>query len=90
MAMSIRLDPATEALLNRLARRRKTTKSVIVRESLVAYGREAESPSRKGDRPIDHVRHLIGCVEGPGDLAANAKQRFGEIIRERHRARRTR
>lgn len=90
MAMSIRLDPVTEALLDRLARRRKTTKSMIVRESLVAYGREAEAPPRKGTRPIDRIRHLIGCVEGPGDLSMNTGERYRKLLLEKHRARHSR
>jgi hypothetical protein len=90
MAMSIRLDAATEALLERLARRRRTTKSTIMREFLVAYGREEAGSARTGSRPIDRVRHLIGCIEGPGDLSVNTGARYREILRVKHRARRSR
>lgn len=90
MAMSIRLDPVTEALLDRLARRRKTTKSMIVRESLVAYGRAAEEKPPKGSRPIDRMRHLIGCVEGPGDLSVNTGERFRQLLLAKHRGRSSR
>ena len=90
MALSIRLDAATEALLERLSSKRGTTKSMIVRESLAAYGRDEAALPRRSTRPIDRVRHLIGCVEGPGDLSVNTGERYRELLRAKHRAQRPR
>ena len=74
----IRLDPKTERLLNRLARRKGRTKSVVIREALVALARaegEAETPAS----PYEAIAHLIGCARGgPKDLS----ERTGEKLRK--------
>jgi hypothetical protein len=74
----IRLDPKTERLLNRLARRKGRTKSVVIREALVALARVegvAETPAS----PYEAIAHLIGCARGgPKDLS----ERTGEKVRK--------
>ena len=42
MPTSVRLDPKTESLVSRLARRRGQTKSEVIREALLAFARSAE------------------------------------------------
>ncbi len=42
MPTSVRLDPKTESLVSRLARRRGQTKSEVIREALLALARSAE------------------------------------------------
>lgn len=77
----IRLDPKTERLLNRLARRKGRTKSVIIREALVALARaeaEAETPAS----PYEAIAHLIGCARGgPKDLSERTGEKLRKLFR---------
>lgn len=57
------------------ARRRRVSKSAVVRESLV------QSLRRKGRKPrvsaYDLVKDLVGKLHGPSDLATNPKHMEG-------------
>jgi hypothetical protein len=70
LPISVRLDPETESLVNRLARRTGRTKSQLIREALMAPVR-AEIKGRARTRPFKAIAHLIGCARGgPKDLSA--------------------
>jgi hypothetical protein len=74
--ISLKLPAALEARLAAAAKRRKTTKSAIVRQALEDY---LANGNRTG-RPsfADTVRDLIGCVDsGIPDLASNPKHMRG-------------
>lgn len=91
MTISVRLDPQTQAVLDRLARARGISRSQVVRESLAgvaaaAGGADAERPRT----PYERAKHLLGCFSGPADLARRAEARLASVIGERHRARRSR
>ncbi len=76
MPISVRLDPKTESLVNRLASRTGRTKSEIIREALRALSR-AEGEARTS--PYEAIAHLIGCARGgPEDLS----ERTGEKLRK--------
>jgi hypothetical protein len=67
--LSIKLRDGLYAKLAAAARRRKTTKSMVVRKALEAALQEDGKP-RRGSA-LDLARDLVGCVSGPGDLSFN-------------------
>ncbi len=79
MALSLRLDPETERLVNRLARTRGQTKSDVLREALRALAREQAAP-RSGPTVYDAIAQHIGCFG----------RRFAVLLAERKRERRSR
>lgn len=85
MPISVRLDPKTESLINRLARRKGQTKSRVIREALVALSRvegEAEAPTS----PYEAIAHLIGCARGgPKDLSERTGEKFRKVLLVRAR-----
>ncbi len=67
--LSVKLPDGLDARLTAAARRRKTTKSSLVRKTLQEVLREQGQPKRGS--ALDLVRDLIGCVAGPADLSVN-------------------
>ncbi|MGH7929699.1 MAG: ribbon-helix-helix protein, CopG family [Candidatus Binatia bacterium] len=87
MPLSVRLDAATESLIGRLARKRRQTKSEVIRDAIDVLAKQEEKGGGQ-QRPYDRVAHLIGCVKGgPRDLSANTGKKFREILVERARQR---
>lgn len=86
MPVSVRLEPEEEQALRRIAKRRRTTVSEVIRDALSDLVEEA----KKGPhRPYDRMAHLIGAVKGlPSDLSQRTGERFSEILREKARRRR--
>ena len=85
MAMSLRLDPETEALLERLAKTRGRTKSDILRDALHRVADEDIGKSTDIG-PWALVSDLIGITDdGPQDLARNHKQEFRELVNRKKR-----
>ena len=83
MALSVRLDPGTERLVERLARKRKQTKSEVIRDALGALA-DQEKGSGKKKRPYDLVAHLIGSVRGgPPDLSVRTGEKFARLLIEK-------
>ncbi|MBF8247767.1 MAG: Ribbon-helix-helix protein, CopG family [Bacteroidetes bacterium] len=88
MPLSVRLDQKTESLIGRLARRRRQTKSEVIRDAIGVLAKQEEKSSAK-KRPYDLVAHLIGCVKGgPRDLSVDAGKKFHAMLVERARKRR--
>jgi hypothetical protein len=89
--ITVRTDPETEAMVERLARRRGQSKSQIVREALKLLV-EREKGAREGGRPYDRVKHLIGCVRsgGAARLSEDTGRKFRELLLKKVRARRSR
>ena len=90
MALTVRLPPKTERALNGLARRRRQTRSDVVREAIEQYAASDVSESNRS-RPFDAWADVIGIV----DLSERPKgqttgERFTEIVRQKARARRPR
>ncbi len=73
--LSLKLPEALDARLTMLARKRKQTKSAIVREAIEAFVRAPQG--KKGISCRDLAGDLIGCAEGPGDLSHNPKYMEG-------------
>ena len=88
MALSVRLDAKTESLIGRLARKRRQSKSEVIRDAIgVLAKQEEKNPEKK--RPYDLVAHLIGCVKGgPKNLSVDGGKKFHEMLVERARKRR--
>ncbi len=83
MATSVRMDPATERLLDRLANARGSTKSEVIRDALRLAARTERSP-RKSPRPYDAVRGIIGSVRGgPSDISERTGQLFRSLLLDR-------
>ena len=74
MALSVRLDAKTESLIGRLARRRRQSKSEVIRDAIGVLAKQEEKDAGK-KRPYDLVAHLIGCVDSGG---ANLSRNTGE------------
>jgi Arc/MetJ-type ribon-helix-helix transcriptional regulator len=88
MALSVRLDAKTESLVGRLARKRRQSKSEVIRDAIGALAKQEEKGTEK-KRPYDLVAHLIGCVKGgPKNLSVHAGRKFHDMLVERARKRR--
>ena len=83
--MALRLDDRTRRQIARLAARRGTTRSALVREAITAL---VEKEERKAaHRPHDLVKDLLGSVHG-GDPDRSTD--VGRKVRRMLKARRTR
>ncbi len=84
-AMALRLDGETRRRIARLAARRGTTRSALVREAISAL---IEREDRQAERrPHDLVKDLLGSVHG-GD--PDRSEQAGRNLRRMLKARRTR
>src|ERR1051325_11665974 len=90
MPLSVRLDTKTESLIGRLARKRRQTKSEVIRDAIgVLAKQEEKGAGKKG--PYDLVAHLIGCVDSGGaNLSQDTGEKFAKLLREKANARRSR
>jgi Arc/MetJ-type ribon-helix-helix transcriptional regulator len=89
VALTVRLGPHTERALNALAKRKRLSRSDVVREALIRYGAE------EGDDSAQDVYaawlDVIGVVNlGVRDPARTTGDQFADILRGRPRARRAR
>jgi hypothetical protein len=86
MALSVRLDDKTESLVGRLARKRRQTKSDVIRDAVGVLAKQEEKGSERA-RPYDRVAHLIGCVKGgPRDLSVRSGEKFRRLLLDRRRS----
>lgn len=83
MALSVRLDPRTEQLVEWLARKRGQTKSEVIRDALGMLVGEEKGINGRG-LPYEGVAHLMGCVRGgPPDLSVRTGEKFRKLLSER-------
>lgn len=87
MPFSVRLDPETEALIARLAKRHRQSRAWVVREAVAKYAVDERSEQSLYER----MKPYIGIVSG-GDphLSENTGKRFTELVKAKARARRSR
>jgi Arc/MetJ-type ribon-helix-helix transcriptional regulator len=73
--VSFKIPANVDRALDDLARRRRTSRSAVVREALEAL----TTPDRRGS-VVALAGDLVGCAEGPGDLSTNPKylKNFGK------------
>ena len=85
MPTSVRLDPKTEGMGSRLARKTGLTKSEIIRKAVGVYvsrGPRFEGPAV----PYDVMGHLLGCLRGgPRDLSERAGEKVSKLLLARKR-----
>jgi hypothetical protein len=89
MPFSVRFDPETEALVERLARTRGRSRSSVVREAVARYAAEEEAQTSAYER----LKPLIGVIRsGRTDLSQHTGRKFTELLKARRatRARRAR
>lgn len=67
--LTIKLPDGLEAKVAALARRRRTSKSDVVRTALERL--LASRDAAAAGSPLDVVRDLVGSVSGPKDLSFN-------------------
>lgn len=73
--ISLKLPDTVAARLAAVAEHRGTSKSEVVREALDAY--LAKGPEGGPVSALDLAGHLVGSLEGPGDLSFNKKYMEG-------------
>jgi hypothetical protein len=89
MPISVRLDPATESKVNRLARQRRQSKSSIVREALEAY--ESTGRAAAPQTPWEALAPFIGIAGSGGSRRSESTgEGFRAIVAKKARAPRTR
>ncbi len=87
MPTSFRLDPETEATLERLARERDTSKSQIVREAVAAYGAQEQAASEGELTLYDRMKDLIGKFSsGQTDLSVDTGEKYYQALRAQYEA----
>ena len=80
MATSVRMDLETERLLDQLARENGVSKSQVIRDAVRVAAGKARS-ARRGPRPYDAIREIIGSVKGgPSDLSEATGVRFRHLL----------
>ena len=90
MTISVRLDRKTEALLDRLAREAKRTKSAVIRESIRVLARdEARRGDSQAGRPgsaYEKLKPYLGIISDGTLLKGDWRARIAEDVRRKHRA----
>jgi hypothetical protein len=66
--VTVKMPKGLHARLEAEARRRRTTKSAVLREAFAQRPTTAPAGSL-----YERARHLIGSIDGPGDLSARSK-----------------
>jgi len=89
MPMTVRLSARTERAVNALARRRRQTRSDVVRDALDHYTAINGAAAAGRGRPYHAWLDVIGVVSsGAGDRSRTTGELFTAIVREKARARR--
>ena len=89
MALTVRLGPGAERALNAVAKKKKLSRSDVVREALIRYG--AEEGADAGQDVYAAWVDVIGVVNlGARDPSRTTGDQFADILQKRSRARRTR
>ena len=90
MPLTVRLNPKTERLLSALAKRRRQTRSDVVREAIEQLG-AAEVRATDTDAVYEQWADVIGSVRlGARDSHKTTGELFTELVRQKARARRSR
>ena len=84
MPTSVRLDARTQALVARLARRTRRSKSEVIRAALVRLAEDEARPAAAS--AYEGMKHLIGIASGgPPDLSVRTGEKFRQRLLARHR-----
>ena len=91
MPLTVRLSPKTERALNVLAKRRRQSRSDIVREALAHYEATAAVDNSSTGRTYHAWLDVIGVIDcGVRHHGRTTGEQLTEILRDRGRARRAR
>lgn len=83
MPTSVRLDTKTEAVVRRLARQTRRTKSEVIREAITRMAEQVGGPPRS-DSAYAAIEDLLGIAHGgPPDLARRADEAFRDLLASR-------
>lgn len=83
MPTSVRLDPATEQLLQRLARQSARTRSDVIRTAIEMLA-DREALASADESPAAAAADLVGCVSGgPPDLSTDTGRKLQELLAKR-------
>ncbi len=81
---TVRLDPASDAALRRLAARRGQTKSEVIRDAIDHLDGEEQGH----ETALDRLRPYVGVVDlGCRDLSRATGKKFRQLLLEKGRAR---
>lgn len=87
MPTSVRLDPKTEGIVRRIARRTGRTKSEIIRDAILQLEDQAAQPAASDRTLYDRVKDLIGVAKGgPPDLGTRSEEYLRAIFARRARS----
>ena len=90
MPMTVRLSAKTERAVNALARRRRQTRSDVVRDALEHYTTTNGGDASRG-RPYDAWLDVIGVIgTGARERGRTTGEQFTAIVAAKARARRAR
>jgi len=90
MPLTVRLNARTERAVNALARRRRQTRSDVVRDALEHYTTTNGGDAGRG-RPYDAWVDVIGVISsGVRDRRQTTGEQFTAIVRAKAHARRAR
>ena len=91
MPLTVRLTPKTERALNALARRRRQTRSDIVREAIEHYASATADNDPMERRPYHLWAEVIGTVRmGGRNSEKTTGDRFTDLVVRKARGRRPR
>ncbi len=83
MPTTIRLDPETESVVHRLARKTGRTKSSIIREAILRMAEQNTRP-KPGSTLYDKMADLVGIGHGgPSDLASRSEEILRHLFAQR-------
>ena len=89
MALTVRLGPKSERTLNALAKRRRQSRSDVVRDALAHFEAIEGGRVAGSGRPFDAWLDVIGVVNcGARNPERTTGEQFAEILRGKSRARR--
>lgn len=82
--LTVRLSGQTERLLDTLAKRRRQTRSDVVREAIERYA-SATDPAASDEGPFSRWAAVIGVVRlGAREPAGTTGEQFAAIVRDKH------
>jgi hypothetical protein len=72
--VTVKMSPSQHARLQREAKKRRTSQSAVLREAFDNLGNDQNS---RPESLAVRAAHLIGSIDGPGDLSLRSKTMEG-------------
>lgn len=90
MPFSLRLDSDTEARIRRLIRATGRSKADVVREAVTRYAAECDRTPDPGESAYDRLKPYLGVASTGANYSVDTHKKYRELLRRKHRGRRTR